>query len=423
VVKTLHPVGRLSNRIELAPESRVRFEHERTAQERSASSPNRLELSPQLSADDEVAAAVRDALAAPLEFPPFAKMIVPGDRLAIAIDETLPHAAGAARGAVDAAVASGVALDAMAVVTSDAELASVLRVSLDNSSGESVRVVIHDPDDENDLCPVGQTRAGDWLRINRTLFDADVVLPIGCVRLPGRGDIGSVFDCLFPRFSDAAMIARLRAPARRKSGDSKDDARQQVEEAGWMFSVPLVVQVVPGCDGAVAEVTAGEPRAVAAHCQQSYRRLWSYQVDRRASLVIATITGGQLEQRWHNVGRALAVAERVADVGAAVAICTDLNTPPSRLLAQLLASGDWERAARSAADNHSVDGWTAWQLARALERGPVYLLSQLEAETIEDLGLAPVADLEELRRLASRHASCIVIDDSQHAVATVAGES
>ena len=42
---------------------------------------------------------------------------------------------------------------------------------------------------------------------------------------------------------------------------------------------------------------------------------------------------------------------------------------------------------------------------------------------MEDMGLAPIADIDELARLAGRHESCIVLDDSQHVVATVAGES
>jgi hypothetical protein len=52
----------------------------------------------------------------------------------------------------------------------------------------------------------------------------------------------------------------------------------------------------------------------------------------------------------------------------------------------------------------------------------VYLLSQLDADTVEEMGMAPVADVDELARLASRHESCIVLDDAQHAVATVDGE-
>ena len=52
----------------------------------------------------------------------------------------------------------------------------------------------------------------------------------------------------------------------------------------------------------------------------------------------------------------------------------------------------------------------------------MYFLSQLDAELVEDMGMAPVADVEELTRLARRHESYIVLNDAQHAVVTVVGE-
>ena len=60
------------------------------------------------------------------------------------------------------------------------------------------------------------------------------------------------------------------------------------------------------------------------------------------------------------------------------------------------------------------------ELARALQRGPVYFLSQLDDETVEDLGLAPVASIDEIVRLAERHESFVVVEDSQNAVVTLA---
>ncbi|HEX5470803.1 MAG TPA: hypothetical protein VFW73_02900, partial [Lacipirellulaceae bacterium] len=63
------------------------------------------------------------------------------------------------------------------------------------------------------------------------------------------------------------------------------------------------------------------------------------------------------------------------------------------------------------------------QLARALQRGPVYFLSQLDAETIEDLGLAPVESIDELMRLATRHETFVVVEDAQNAVVKLVEQS
>jgi nickel-dependent lactate racemase len=189
-----------------------------------------------------------------------------------------------------------------------------------------------------------------------------------------------------------------------------------------MLGVPMAMLVVPGARGSIAEVVAGEPRAVVKRTQRLCQRQWSYRVAQRASLVVATVTGGPLEQTWDNVARALAAAQRLVDDDGAVAICTALDRPPGKSLSRLLGNDDLARVEHKAHNDHAPDSWAAWQLAQALNRGPVYFLSQLDDETVEDLGLAPVADVEELVRLASRHESCIVLDDSQYSLVTVNDE-
>ena len=120
--------------------------------------------------------------------------------------------------------------------------------------------------------------------------------------------------------------------------------------------------------------------------------------------------------------RDVGVAERVVDEGGAVVICSNLDEPPGESLSRLIGSDDLAKVERRLLQDHAEDSWAAWQLARALQNGPVYFLSQLDAETVEDLGLAPVADIEELARLVSRHESVAVIEDAQHGVPTVDGE-
>jgi hypothetical protein len=106
-----------------------------------------------------------------------------------------------------------------------------------------------------------------------------------------------------------------------------------------------------------------------------------------------------------------------------VAICSNLSEPPGPSLGRLIGSTDLDRAVRKISLEHDADSWPAWQLGRALQRGPVYFLSQLDSETVEDLGLAPVESVDELVRLAARSESFVVVEDSQNAVVTLAGES
>jgi len=137
--------------------------------------------------------------------------------------------------------------------------------------------------------------------------------------------------------------------------------------------------------------------------------------------MIATLSGGPEVQTWESVGRALATAENLVAEGGAVAICSNLGEPPGHSLGRLIGNADLEAAERRIMHDHDSDSMPALRLARALQRGPVYLLSQLSDETVEDLGLAPVDSVDDLVRLAERYESFAVVEDSQNVVVSLSG--
>jgi nickel-dependent lactate racemase len=355
------------------------------------------------------------ALAEPIEFPPLAAGIVPGDRVTIALDEAIPCAPEIVRGAIQSLQRAGVESDSISVVSCDSTTNHLCRdgCAVEESSG--VKFVVHDPDDEKNLCWVGATKRGESIVINRTIFDADVVLPIGCARVDGRG----AYESLFPRFSNSEAIRRYRTPSQLESPTERASRVRETNEAGWLVGVPMVVEVVPGAGESAAHVIAGEPNAVARESQRLSEQQWTMESPQQVSLLIATLTGGPESQTWANVGRALAAAEQLVAEGGAVAICSNLSEKPGHSLGRLIGNADVEAAERKISHDHDSDSWAALQVARALQRGPVYLLSQLSDETVEDLGLAPVESVDDLIRLAERHESFAVVEDSQNVVVTL----
>jgi nickel-dependent lactate racemase len=411
LVKSLHPIHEIAARVSRVDGNCVRLTH------RSAADGDLPELAvvvEVVSPADPTEATVA-ALAAPIEYPPLSASIVPGDRVTIALDETTPRAAEVVRGAIKSFERAGVETDAITVVGSDEAAMQICREACSAEQASGVKFVVHDPTDEKNLCMVGMTKGGVQLVVNREIFDADVVLPIGCVRLDGRG----AYESLFPRFSDVESIEKYRTPTFLESAAEQAERKRETNQVGWLIGVPMVVEVVPGGGESVAHVLAGEPTAVAQESQELARERWSFECPYQVSLMIATLGGGPESQTWMNVGRTLAMAERLVADGGAVVICSNLSVPPGRSLGRLIGNPDLDRLIRKIANEHDVDSWPAWQLARALQRGPVYLLSQLDDETAEDLGFAPVASIDEIVRLAEHHETFAVIEDSQNAVVTL----
>src|SRR6185503_20793011 len=119
----------------------------------------------------------------------------------------VPCLAGIVRGAVAALKHAGVEPQDISIVTTDEQTADVCRSELTSSESE-LHFLTHNPADEKGLCLIGATKRGQPLLVNRTIFDADLVLPIGCARF----GLDSAYDSVFPRFSNSETIAKYRSP-------------------------------------------------------------------------------------------------------------------------------------------------------------------------------------------------------------------
>jgi nickel-dependent lactate racemase len=193
------------------------------------------------------------------------------------------------------------------------------------------------------------------------------------------------------------------------------------EEAGWLVGSPYTIQVVPGADDTALHVLAGDPRAVFYRGGQLCTEAWRSAIPRRAELVIATVTGhGQ--QTWESVARALAVAANaVEEDGGALAVCCQLSDEPGAALQRLAGADDPSAALRRIGKRKPADTLVAAEIAQMLERGKFYLVSQLEDELVESLGILPIA-ASQLSRLAERYESCLVLENAQYAVAASSDE-
>ncbi|HEX4413815.1 MAG TPA: lactate racemase domain-containing protein, partial [Lacipirellulaceae bacterium] len=287
MVKPLHPIEQIAQRLKAADGDGVRLSH-LAAMKAAKNGDGAI----------EPASAVVEALASPLDFPPLAAGIVPGDRVAIAIERDVPCLTGVLRGAIESMRQAGIEPTDISVVLEDAETAELCRSVFGDETAPPL--VVHSPADEKNLCLVGATKRGEPLLVNRTIFEADLVLPIGCARVGAK----NVYDSLYPRFSDVAALEKYRSPAQREMIANRTVKRSEVDEAGWMIGVQMTVQVVPGVGDKVAHVLAGEPQAVAQRSETLCREQWLLQSQQRVGLVVATVTGGTLAQTWVNVGRA-----------------------------------------------------------------------------------------------------------------------
>ncbi len=381
-----------------------------------------LPASPPLS---DVAGATADALTAPLDYPPLAQLVVPGDKVCVALADGVPQAAAITRVVVDRLLAAGISvLDITVIRASTAALPDVVDGLSDllDAGGEPVQVLTHDPADRKRLSYLAASTEGKPVYLDRALADADLVIPIGCQRLDAALGYFGLNSGLFPTFSDAKNLERYRAPLAARSPVQLRRMQQEADQVSWLLGVHFLVQVVPAGDDGVLAVLAGRTGAVDHVARERCLDAWKSSVPWRAHLVVAALSGPASEQTWLNVARAMSAALRVVEEGGAMAICSDLTEAPGPAVRWLAAAESPETALREIVRERPADALAAAQLVEAISRSRVYFLSGLSPAVVEDLGLTPVDGAEQLQRLAAQQPSCILLANAQYVIATPQGE-
>lgn len=382
-------------------------------------------------------AALDTALADPLHFPVLREATVAGDRITIAVERSVPQADALIAGIIANLLAGSTAAELITVLLADeiaaadeAELNAAVELRrrllashLPPEVAAAIELAIHKPGDRQQLAYLAASKENRPILVNRRLFDADLIVPLGCLR-PSHslGEIGT-HGGLFPTFADDETQRRFRAPWSSDAAVHQRLRRNEADEAAWLLGAPLSIQVVAGPGDSVLQVLVGESADVAARGRERCDAAWLHELPQRADLVIAAISGGPTEQTWENFARALFAADAAATDNGTIVLCTSLCCRPGPALQRLAAFDDDDRTIRELQRDRSEDAVAASLLLEMRQRHRLFLLSELDESTVEDLGLGHVADPAELNRLIRKHDRVLLLGDAHRAMVRIRDES
>jgi hypothetical protein len=191
------------------------------------------------------------------------------------------------------------------------------------------------------------------------------------------------------------------------------------DQVSWLLGVTFAVQVVPGIGDSVLQVVAGRAEKVYQRAEQLCRKLWCQTSPELADVVVAAVGCPNTGSGWDEVGRALSAAINVVEPDGAIVLLTDVASLPGPGVQSLLNCDDLDAACHQLTEDRPADALVATALVQALQYFRIYLLSQLEPSTVEDLGIARLENAQQLERLLSQYHRCVLIDNAQHAVCSV----
>ncbi len=216
---------------------------------------------------DDPAAAVAAALATPANYPALASAVTSDDRVTIALGPGVPQADAVIAGIVYTLAEGDVAEDRITILQTAGEAGRSGRdimAGLPDHARRRIQLAVHDPADRKSLGYLAADAQGQPIYFNRHLCDADLVIPVGCLRTgDGPGHSGMSVG-MYPTFADEAAQRRFAAISSSEDPVHRRRRDEEADQAVWLLGAMFTLQLLPGAGDTVLHVLAGERGAVAA---------------------------------------------------------------------------------------------------------------------------------------------------------------
>jgi len=362
--------------------------------------------------DRSIADLIANTLEDPIEFPPLALALIDDDHIAIAIEDGVPDANAIACAVTQYLVQHGTRQEMITIVLgSDNQdwrdrLIEALRVQ---ELGE-VKVVKHEPTHHDSHGYIAASASADPIYIQRDLVEAEVVLPIYCIRTPDSPSASDKYG-MSPSFADATTQHRWNLAW---LDDNKHHLHLQEKlshEIGWLMGVQFAIAVVPACDGSIAAILGGSPDPVFQRASELIRPLDTSKSVEHA-LAVVFVEGDWTQQSWMNVARAAAHADMQLDTNGSIVVCTDLKRVSDGIL-QLGSDEADDKLQRQLLGSDLEDAFAAAVLSAIRSKRSIYLMSQLKSNLVEGLGLAYIDSPLDIERLCREASSVCVMRSGQ----------
>ncbi len=344
-------------------------------------------------------------LQSPIDFPPLKEVVFDGDRIALALLTGLEHPRLIATAVLKAIEKLGRKLDIQLVAGPRIPIVAdrMLSQFKEHESPLTLHFHQHDLADPNSVAYLAASPAGRPIDINRILFDADIVIPIGSA----SGSIGLAgVPSVYPEFSNAETVSRFQSQQ-----DSIRDRSDEIIQADLNIGADLCFLAVSGPGGVIRNVLFGHRAAVTKQAVAESDAYWQLERQADGQLVIATIESDPTGQSWHDFFRALAAASSATDNVQQIVVYSSIDQPPSaenRLVFDMQFESDPEARCR----NGLQDNPLLITALRILEDKQVFLKSRLGPSLVEDLGLGCIESDDQVQRIVDRAESGLLLRDA-----------
>ena len=162
-----------------------------------------------IATEKQIGELIAKAFDEPIDFPPLPLALIDDDHIAIAIEDGVPDANRIACAAVRYLVEHGTRQEMITVVlgSDNQDWRDRLVDDLKSQELDGIKVVKHEPTHHDSHGYIAASASADPIYIQRDLVEAEVVLPIYCIRTPDSPSASDKYG-MSPSFADATTQHR-----------------------------------------------------------------------------------------------------------------------------------------------------------------------------------------------------------------------
>jgi nickel-dependent lactate racemase len=310
----------------------------------------------------------------------------------------------AALGIPDSAITLYVAVGTHPAMTPD-EFQSILPESV----LARYRVVSHNAEDAGSQIKLGETPAGTPVWSNRAYVESDFKIVVGNIEphqfVGFSGGVKTAAIGLAGASTINSNHALMTHPDSQLGEYDTNPARQDVEAIGQMVGVHLALNAILNQKRQIADVLAGEPRAVMLAGIPLSRLICQVRVSAEYGLTIASPGGHPKDINLYQSQKGLAHAARITRDGGTIilaAACPE-GTGSQHYEEWMPGKRSYEEVlARFRAEGFRIGPHKAFQIARDASRVRLMFCSDMDEQFSRALLLNPVKDLQTAVDLALR---------------------
>ena len=361
--------------------------------------------------------AVVDALEQPVRFEPFRRALTPDDRIALVVDENLPHLTELIAGVLEYLAGAGIPPSAVTAISPPGSSQAWVNELPDTMA--DLQTEVHQPGDRRRLSYLAATKDGRRIYLNRTLVDADQA-----VVLTGRGydpllgySGGEGF--LYPGLADSdtarSLVPKLSPQA---APDADWPAQAEAHEVAWLLGSPFFIQVIEGAGDDITGVLAGLADTAADGAEQLNAR-WRATVAEPADTVVVALSGDPARHDFAALARAAACGARVVKPGGNVVVLSEADPDLGAATEVLRRTDEPPEAVKIHFRERPQDATAAVQWAWAAGRARLFLASEIRPTTVEEMFATPLTGPKDVQRLLDAPGRCLIVPDAHKSWVTL----